>query len=108
MGNDMSWAQGYLCVNTPNQFRIGWNRAIANLFPNNTNTQSNTGLPQRWRIVATSLTEQNYVVVNYTTAAAPFPNLFISFRTRTDTYDNILGSSLNDRVCVSNGEMQRA
>jgi hypothetical protein len=103
MGNDRSPAQGYLCTNVANQMRIGWNYPIAQLWPNNTNTiKTNTGVTQRWNLAPTSVTDKNYIVLNYSTWKVPFPNLFISFRAASIKYDNILARDQNNKVFVHN------
>jgi len=103
MGNDGSSAQGYLCTNVANQMRIGWNYPIAQMWPNNTNSlKTNTGISQRWNIPATSVTDKNYIVLNYSTWKVPFPNLFVSFRSASLTYDNILARDQNNKVFVHN------
>lgn len=79
--------------------RIGWNRPLGNLLQNTTNAVgTNTGVPQVWEIPAAARNDQNYVVLNYSTWSDPFPNLWVSFRARSNTYDNILGSDLDNKV----------
>ncbi|PNH11957.1 Autolysin [Tetrabaena socialis] len=100
MGDDGSSTQGYLCTNSGNMFRIGWNAPLASLSPALTNIASNMGVPGRWLLPATSAADVNFVALNYSFVGVPFPNLFISFRVRADSYDNILSSSNNNRVFV--------
>ncbi len=75
---------------------------MANLFQNNTNTVgTNTGYFKRWVLPAAWQSQQNYVVLNYSTWDVPFPNIFVSFRARSPTYDNILRSELDSKVSCS-------
>ncbi|GFR45312.1 hypothetical protein Agub_g6672, partial [Astrephomene gubernaculifera] len=97
---------GYLCMNPGNQMRVGWNYPIAALQPYTTNNAGNggggLGTGSIWVIPPESATDTNHVFLNYSINGVPFPNYLISFRTRTSTFDNILPSTLNNKVFIHN------
>lgn len=92
MGDDGINAMGYICTNAPNMYRIGWSRAIASL------NATATNLAPVWTIPMTSVSDVNYIVLNYSVPGIPFNTYFVSARARTATYDNILSSDLNNKV----------
>ncbi|KXZ53666.1 hypothetical protein GPECTOR_6g583 [Gonium pectorale] len=99
MGNSGS-SDGYLCMNPGNQLRVGWNSPIATLLPSSTNIVGNSGVLKTWVIPPESATDVNHLYLLYSVNDVAYPNLFISFRTRTATFDNILTSGNNNRVFV--------
>ncbi|GIL41982.1 hypothetical protein Vafri_48 [Volvox africanus] len=93
-------SEGYLCMNVGNQYRVGWNKLLANLSTVTTNNPGNTGVDGRWVIPATNLTDTNALFLNYSSSTVRFPNMFISFRTRGLLYDDVMPTNLMDQVFV--------
>ncbi|KAG2426055.1 hypothetical protein HXX76_013245 [Chlamydomonas incerta] len=100
---------GYLCMNAGNQLRVGWNSPIVTLPPplNDFNIfglyldGTSTGVGGRWELPEAANTDINHVFLNFNSlGGVPFPNTFISFRSRSPTFDNILSSDLNNKVLV--------
>jgi Gametolysin peptidase M11 len=94
---------GFLCMNAGNQFRVQWNKPIAVLTPTNINTTpSNTGQRFVWNISSSALTDEHYILVNFSLPSFPFPNLFLSFRANTTFYDSAMDRVLNNKLLIHN------
>jgi hypothetical protein len=85
-------AVGYLCTNAPNMFRVGWSGPAFHLRPQDINNAPSYTIP------ATSASDANYIALNMSVPGVPMPSYFLSLRSRTPTYDSILGSAFNDKV----------
>ncbi|KAG2439070.1 hypothetical protein HYH02_006597 [Chlamydomonas schloesseri] len=108
MGNAYGFANGYLCVNPANAYRVGWASPLEQL-----QVQEITGGSYlTYTLPATGSTDVNYLLLNFSDPNQPpgarpyswpnpYPNYYVALRSRTPSYDNILPVKLNNQVHIT-------
>ncbi|KAG2432150.1 hypothetical protein HXX76_009073 [Chlamydomonas incerta] len=97
MGNEGNGANGYLCLNPANAYRVGLATPVAVL------TQSDTrgAYGKTYSLRPSSVTDRNYLMLNYSQGGLAYPNYFIGMRATIGRFDNILPVDLNNKVHVT-------
>ncbi|KAG2432138.1 hypothetical protein HXX76_009064 [Chlamydomonas incerta] len=106
MGNAYNVANGYLCMNPANAYRVGWAAPAERLQVQDTPG----GTYLTYTLPATGATDTNYLLLNLSSSEPgvppysypdPYPNYYVALRSRTPTFDNILPSSLNNQIHIT-------
>lgn len=93
MGDDGIKANGYICMNAPNMYHVGWSSYIGNLQENQVNNaKTNTNIPMVWKIPPTSQSDKAFLKIN---------NYYVSMRRKVaKRYDGGLANAFNNKVFV--------
>ncbi|KAG2439086.1 hypothetical protein HYH02_006611 [Chlamydomonas schloesseri] len=97
MGNEGNGANGYLCLNPANTYRMGLASPVAVL----TQTDTRGAYGKTYTLKPTSVTDRNYLMLNYSQGGLAYPNYFIALRSTLGRFDNILPVDLNNKVHIT-------